>query len=449
MDSLRALASRLPEVPVRKLLIGLSGGADSVALLRLLAEVRDGRGLTLCAVHVNHGLRGAESDGDEAFCRELCRTWSVPLTVRRLSLPENASENRCREARYAAFREALAESGCEALVLAHHREDQAETLLMRLLRGSGLRGLCGMEPDTAAEGARILRPLLGFSREELREALREAEQPWREDSSNRSDRYLRNRVRHELLPLMEELAPGAPERIARTASLLRADEHALEGFVHAILLHSSNTDWLDLNLIRQYSEETQTAILRVWWDRAAPAELREHHLNALQTERLLALAKASPGTWLNLPGELRAYRGGHCLHLVFPTSEPPPPEVAFHGEEAFLGQFRLRAIPFTGEHVRSRTMQDVPVGWPEGLTLRCARPGDWILPFGSGHRRELRDFFQERGVDLPFRPRIPLLCRGSEVLLAAGLGAGDVPPWRDGEPFVRMVWDRGLMPWAY
>ena len=159
---------KLQNLPQR-LLVGLSGGADSVALLLLLMDA----GKQITAVHVNHGLRGDASDGDEAFVRALCEKHQVPLLTYRADPPDNPGENWAREARYGFFREAMAKTGAEALVLAHHRDDQAETLLLHLLRGAGLTGLTGMSPDTTADGLRIIRPLLGYSRAELRAYLKE------------------------------------------------------------------------------------------------------------------------------------------------------------------------------------------------------------------------------------------------------------------------------------
>ena len=222
MTHLDRIAMRMGEIPPH-VLVGFSGGCDSTALVLLLEKKQ----VHLTCVHVHHGMRGEEADADEAFVRDFCRMHDLPLLVYHAQPPEHPSEGWAREARYGFFREAMEQSGAQALVLAHHSDDQAETVLQHLLRGSGLRGLCAMKRETEVQGMRILRPLLGISHHELQSALEEAGQNWREDSSNRSGRYLRNRVRNELLPLMEALAPGASARIAQTASLLAEDEDAL------------------------------------------------------------------------------------------------------------------------------------------------------------------------------------------------------------------------------
>ena len=200
--SMRTDVLRGVTLPSGHLLVGLSGGADSVALLVLLQE----SGARLSAVHVNHGLRGGASDGDEAFVRQLCRERGVPLWVFRADPGDRSDENWARDARYGFFREAMALSGADALVLAHHREDQAETMLLHLLRGTGLQGLGAMAADTQRDGMRILRPLLGVSRAALREALTARGLAWREDATNADPRYLRNALRRDVMPLLEQLS---------------------------------------------------------------------------------------------------------------------------------------------------------------------------------------------------------------------------------------------------
>ena len=286
---------KLQNLPQR-LLVGLSGGADSVALLLLLMDA----GKQITAVHVNHGLRGDASDGDEAFVRVLCEKHQVPLLTYRADPPDNPGENWAREARYGFFREAMQTSGAEALVLAHHRDDQAETLLLHLLRGAGLTGLTGMSPDTTADGLRIIRPLLGYSRAELRAYLKERNQSWREDASNGDARYLRNALRKDVLPLLEQLAPGAAARMATTASLLAEDEAVLTALTQNFLAEHTGGA-LSLSALRTQPVGLQKRILRAWWQRiAAPTE--ERTLSAQQTEALLALVEAPASARCNLPG---------------------------------------------------------------------------------------------------------------------------------------------------
>ncbi len=179
--------------------VGVSGGADSVGLLALLRERTD---LRLVAVHLDHEMRGAESGGDAEFVRELCRGWRIECVVARRAeveagltdLPSNLSA-RLREVRRVLFERAAAERGLSGVLLGHHADDQAETIMQRLARGAGPAGLSGMKADVAVKEMRIVRPLLAVRREAVRAYLHEIGQEWREDSSNASDKYARNRLR--------------------------------------------------------------------------------------------------------------------------------------------------------------------------------------------------------------------------------------------------------------
>ncbi|HET9597557.1 MAG TPA: tRNA lysidine(34) synthetase TilS, partial [Anaeromyxobacteraceae bacterium] len=207
------------------MLVALSGGPDSTALLASLeALLRVGAFAALAACHVDHGLRPDAAD-DAAACAELCARLGIPLTAVRVVVGrEGGLQAAARRARYAALRDAARASGATRIATGHTRGDQAETVLLRLLRGSGARGLAGIPPRRGA----IVRPLLDLPRSRGLAYLRGRGLPWREDPSNAAPRFLRNRVRREVLPLLVSLAPRAEERLARAADLLRADDARLE-----------------------------------------------------------------------------------------------------------------------------------------------------------------------------------------------------------------------------
>lgn len=429
------LAERMPPLPAR-LLAGISGGADSVALLHLLRE----RGVQVIAVHVNHGLRGEASDGDEAFVRGLCGRWEVPLLTYRAEPPANPGEEWARQARYAFFRQAAEETGVRAIALAHHRDDQAETLLLHLLRGSGLTGLQGMAADTTVEGLRILRPLLGFSREELRALLTDIGQLWREDASNADPRYLRNALRSEVLPKLEALIPGAAARLANTAALLQGDEAVFSGLTDAFLVAHGGGMHLPLSALRAQPEAMRRRILRAWWQAQTGTIQKERCLSAAQTEALTALIDGPASARCNLPGGWTGQRGWTHLHLVSGEGTQPMAETPVSVSPL------VRLEPAKGRTGDGRKAQAFPRNFLEGLTLRTRRPGDWIRPFGSSGRQSLQDYLVNRRVDAPFRDQAPLLCRGSEVLLVGGAGAGDVPRLNRMDDSVLLCWTTAF-PW--
>lgn len=223
--------------PGLRLAVGLSGGADSVALLRALAERSGELGLVLHAAHLHHGLRGAEADGDLEFSRELAARLGLPFHEARVDAAAEAKADRAsgkaaesleeaaRRLRYAWFRELLASGEIDAVATAHTLDDQAETVLAKFLRGAWTEGLAGISPmlDGARPG-KIIRPLLAVTRVEIEAYLNALGQPWREDSSNRHLTFTRNRIRHELLPLLEGWNPRLRKHLAQMATLARDEE---------------------------------------------------------------------------------------------------------------------------------------------------------------------------------------------------------------------------------
>ena len=426
-------------------LIGLSGGADSVALLMtLLPDIRDGW-ITAEAVHVNHGLRGTESDDDEKFCRELCEREGVPLTVYRADLQGKTDEDSARKARYGFFREKYKAFKADGLILAHHADDQAETFLMRLTRGAGPEGLECMREDETVEDIRILRPMLRIRREEIRAALTEDGTGWREDSTNTDTAYLRNKVRQELIPALEAISESAVDKICRTAGMIAADNDVLDAAAEKLLRENAKGSILNAAAITAEPEAVRRRVLRKWWNAEGPV-LEEHALSAAQTEALTALLDVTKGK-INLPGGVYAVRTGKHLILRSSEKEEAPEPVVFSGKEIVFGDYRITVGPSEGNPGDGKRTQEVPDGFFEGCEIRTRRPGDRIRPFGSTGSRKLQDYLTDRRIGEPFRDQIPLICRGNEVLLVCGVGAGNIPRWNGEDHPVRITW-HGETPWT-
>ena len=316
MSTLAELTDRMDPRPGGRCLVAVSGGADSVALLGMMRILRDRGEADPLAVHVNHGLRGEASDGDERFVADLCRAWDLPLRISRLTL-ERTDENTAREGRYEAFFRIMEEERISTLVLAHQLNDQAETWMMRLLRGAGPEGLGGMSAREERNGKILLRPLLGIFGAELREALRAERISWREDESNGDRRYFRNRIRLDLMPALEEMAPGASSRIARTAAATALENRAMEQAAEKLLAESERPGGLAAAPLAAAPEALRRRALRRWWRQRGPA-LAERNLSYDQTERLSGLVNAPAGTIINLPGGWRARREKTFLRLLEP-----------------------------------------------------------------------------------------------------------------------------------
>lgn len=307
---------RFPYFGVSRLLVGLSGGADSVALLRLLvdyAHTHPGK-LTLKAVHCNFSLRGAESDCDEEFCRRLCSKLGVDLETKRFQTRQTADlrgisiEMACRDLRYDYFRQLMADEKWQRVAVAHHQDDNAETLLLNLLRGSGIKGLKGMVADNGT----VLRPLLSFSRAQLRQYLMETGQNFRTDSSNADTDYRRNFLRCEILPLLQTRWPAAVKSIARSAEILSREWQILE----EANLRYLNSDTIAIEEILG-SPEPETAIFYF---------IRKHNGSATVANEIYH-ALTTPYPKAN-SGQLWILGDGHRVSREREHLEILPPDVA-------------------------------------------------------------------------------------------------------------------------
>jgi tRNA(Ile)-lysidine synthase len=356
--------------PGDRVCAAVSGGADSVALLLLLhganALPRNALGVGLSAVHVHHGLRGAEADADLEFVRELCGRLGVPLHVHHADVAERVARSRergaaetieeaARELRYECFARLIAEGLADSVLTAHTLDDQAETVLMKLLRGAWTEGLSGIHPVVVvpggARGGKIVRPLLGVRRCELEDYLQGRSQPWRTDSSNADEAFRRNRVRHHLMPILRQYNPSIDQSLANLAELARDDEARWQAEVGRILpqvLLSGKpvrgggravstaagepcSVALEIERLRGFDPALRRRVVR------AAARSLGARLSFDETSRLLALAgfgtnptvSARPGASLQLRGGLRAERSVRELRLnrTEPTGQDEPRSV--------------------------------------------------------------------------------------------------------------------------
>lgn len=416
-----------------RLVCGVSGGADSVALLHALLRVRAEAGFTLYAAHVQHNLRGEASREDERFVRALCETNGIACLVEALWLDADMDapgiEALARKARYEAFARIMRETQAHALLLAHHQDDQAETVLMRLLRGSGTTGLCGMRERTPFGDGWLLRPFLALPRARILEALAAEGLPHREDESNALPVTLRNALRLNVMPELERLSPGASERIARTAARLQTDEDLLGEEAERLLARALYVRpplyALRIPRLAMAPPALRRRALRAAWAACGgPGE--ERALSWTATLALEALLNAPAGDCLNLPGGLKAVRAGRLLHLVpqtgLPKPEPEPPQAVLPGAAGYAFRFA---------HFRQDEAQGIPTSPDEAVlspavlalrpVLRLPGPDDEIRPLGAPGGKSLRRFFTDRKADPFLRWRVPVLAVERQILWAPGL----------------------------
>ncbi len=429
--------------PGSSLVLAVSGGADSLALADAAALVRAEARLTLTVVHVEHGLRGEESLGDAAAVAGFCRARELHYTCVQVQAGVYARQQRlsveaaARELRYAALRRAAAACGADFIVTAHHRDDQAETVLLRLLRGTSASGLGGM--DVRAQG--ILRPFLNLGREELERYCRLRGISWRHDSSNDDCRHTRNRVRCELLPYLERsFNPGVRRALVQAAELLREDEACLAELVEAQwqrrVSAAGDALGVDVSGWAQQAAAVRKRLLRRCYFTYGGAELGYAQTEALDR---LCLAGRS-GKVLPLPGgiiaayayqKLRLYRtaaqarrqtGGFCVTCRWAEAG----KVSFPGGCAAVRLLRAAQPPLAPDAVvyPQRLLQG------ELLAIRSRRPGDRFAPYGGTGSKKLKEYFIDRKVPQAERAALPLVCNGGRVLGIAGLANA---AWEPGE----------------
>ena len=424
------------------LLCAISGGCDSVALLHALCCLRQEKPFQLYAVHVQHHLRGEASQTDERFVRQLCHRLRVPLAVEDAQLSGDmhtpGMETLARERRLRIFEGQMAALGAHALLTAHHRDDQTETVLMHLLRGSGLHGLCGMQVQTPFGSGWLLRPFLTLTRQQLQSALAAGGLSWREDESNRQPVTPRNLLRLETLPRLETLFPGAGAHIAQLAETLSADDMFLQQEAGRLYLSIRQTRaplfMLAVAPLARAPEALRRRVLRRWYLdglRLAGLEPGERALSHADTLALSALVGQPAPARLNLPCSLMAARQTDWLHLVRQNGQPLcAAQPACHTVCAAQARYELdfltlAASPPGALPGDAHSVILTPEWLARKPVLRPPQAADRIRPFGSPGHKPLRRYLTDAKIDPFLRPALVVLAVQNEVLWIPGLCTGE------------------------
>jgi tRNA(Ile)-lysidine synthase len=424
--------------PDDTIIVAISGGADSTALLDLLVRL-PGYNLRLVAAHLNHCLRGCDSDADEEFCSKLAARYTVAFESRRIDVRGVAEsgalnlEDAGRRVRIAFLDELRKKHGALAVAVAHHADDQAETLLMRLLRGSGMTGLSGM----AYRNSRgYIRPLLEISRSEIEQYLRGHCLDWREDASNSDKTYLRNRIRHDLLPILETYNPAIRSSLAKTASIIRDDETLLDELTEGEFSGSCRVEVgkivCNAGQLRTLEIALRRRILRHAFKQLTGT------LEGVSQSHIVSICDMidsdRPNSRLYLPQRVTAVREYDRL-LFSQTDESvherfPELLISKPGYYPFLTGCSLTieiSKPPSGFNTLSANtaffdLDKVPFPW----LLRTFRPGDRIIPIGMSGRKKVKDFFIDEKIPLSERKRVPLLFCGDQLIWLVGLRSSDL-----------------------
>ena len=416
-----------------RVLCAVSGGADSMCLLALLRSL--GRFET-AAAHVEHGIRGEESRRDCAFVEEYCRARGIACYTAHVDAPAFARarglglEEAARELRYDFLERTAEEEGYDFIATAHTADDNAETMLLNLARGAGLKGLGGIPPRRG----RIIRPLLAVTREEIELYLRASGTPHVEDGTNESDAFSRNRIRHAVVPALRELNPGFALAAARAASLLRRDEDCLEAQAAAFVEEHFDGESLPAGELAALHEAVSSRVVRSLLPRAAG----EGHVEAV-----LALCRSAGLARADVPGlRVRCERG----RLYFSGEEP----ASFAGTAVPIGgsvtlpeaglEIRCR-VAEPGEEIHSpfKTYSFKYESICGNLSVSPPRPGDRYRPAGRGCTKTLKSLFAEKKATQREKLLTPVVRDGEGIVLVPPFGAAERCMPGDGDRLLVMT----------
>lgn len=428
--------------------VALSGGADSVCLLHILISLKEEYDLKLAAAHFNHGIRGAEADRDMAFVQSLCKRWDVPLYGETANVPEVAAtlgesvETCGRRMRYRFFDDVLRNRRGGKLATAHHRDDSMETMLWNLTRGSGLAGLGGIPVRRDS----IIRPLLCLSRREIEDYCRENALEYVTDSTNLSDDYTRNRLRHQVIPVLRELNPALDDGMERTASLMReADEYF--DHISKSELNKAKTEngYTCEKLLRLEPIVLRYAVKTVLENAEAPLDYAHITLitEAMRTGGAVELGRGFTASCAQ--GVLRVYAQKDTRPEDGDFSLPFTEYIKTHGTRIAVRDGRLdltvSGIPYTSEEGAKINNLFLKHCIPcdiitENTVFRYRRAGDTFTDARRGVTKSLKKLMNELKIPREIRDTIPVIAEGSTILWLQGYGTSAqarVDLTRDGE----------------
>lgn len=439
-------------------MVAVSGGPDSMALLHGLWRLKVRGGWQVTAVHVDHQLRG-EAALDAQYVRERCREWKIPLEIHRVDVPRFLEERGgnlqavAREFRYTAFRDAARKFGAQKVALAHHANDQVETVLMRFVRGTGVGGLAGMPLRRPLDEREVIRPLLAVSRQEIETYCFEQGLNPREDESNRSFRYTRNRVRHKLIPEMESYNPQFSRAVLNLVQVVSDEEKVWSRLVEEaaqriVKRQAAEEAELDVIQLRSYEIALQRRVIKLILSCLVQDDTIEVPLETVEQIRNLALQDVPSGE-LDLPGEIAASREYDLLHLfhkrIKKKKDPLPslpviiPGKTHLPDGRFLIAKRLSSLSEVNPSVTTAVFDADMLTEP--LKIRARQAGDRMQPFGLNGSKKVKAIFIDHKVPRRMRDQIPLIVHGSQIIWIPGICRSDFAPvTANTKRFLCLVW---------
>ncbi|MDX9714428.1 MAG: tRNA lysidine(34) synthetase TilS [Dissulfurispiraceae bacterium] len=414
------------------LLIGLSGGPDSTCLTHIMSRLKNELQIRISAIYIDHGLRPGETTHEIEFCDNLCKNLNIPFKSAVIDVKTFCKEKglniheAAREMRYTQLQNHAAHINAQKIALGHNADDQAETVLMRILRGTGPAGMSGIPPVRS----NIIRPLIGTSRSDIMAELNSRDLDFVVDSSNLKDVYTRNRLRSAVMPALMKINPNLLETISRTIDIFRDEEKYFSIQVTKSLMTLIRTKTAaKIELLLMPMESMHTALLRRLIRRAVDETKSLRGIDYLHIEDIIKLIKKGrSGDRIFLPGGLRIIKGYSTLLL---TSELPsviseyqmtsPSEFLIKEASLMLNAKLITKDDYDTLDMNNKNMACIDaekIEWP--LTIRHRKPGDIFYPLGFGSRKKIQDFFVDAKIPRDERDKIPLIINNSEIVWIAG-----------------------------
>ena len=422
------------------ILVGFSGGADSRALLDLLMKYAKESCATIYAAHVNHGIRGDEADRDEEFCRKVATEYGIQFFSCKLDIPSLAKrsgksiELAARDERYAFFAKIMRENSIPLLATAHNANDNLETMLFNLARGSGLAGLCGIPQTRSCEGGLLIRPILLMTKDEVLSYCEENALEFVTDSTNTDTDYTRNKIRAEIVPVLREIV-SSPEKKAADASALLREDNALLSSMADDLIDDTESGVLPLDTINSAPRPIASRAVIKLFSRVCDASLEAVHVNDV-----LELCRSKKqGARISLPAGLCARINGSRLEFVHTASLDAPEAEEFivsaSDGETFISQINAEIV--IGKSQRDINIYKKSIKFyidcakiNRMFTLRQRRAGDKI--FMGGMHKSVKKLMCDKKIPSELRSRIPMICDGDRIVAIPFIGVcDDAKPKKD------------------
>ena len=414
-----------------KILIGVSGGSDSIALLDILYHLRPKYKFTILVAHINYNLRGEESDGDEEFVKKYCFERNIALVIKNVKLNVNSDfENQAREIRFSFFKTLAKSYGMDKIAVGHNKKDQAETMIFRFFRGSGYTGLKGILPIDGM----IIHPLLKCSREEISAYLKQENLSWREDRTNSENNYTRNKIRNQLIPwISENINPNFIEKLSISAAIFAETDEILVDVSNSkykkILLKSDdNFRKLSLSKLKLLKPTLRFYIYRKAFKELSGSEKDFYYQHFEEIESIIESEGAKK---VMLPKGIIVLKEYDVLKICLKDSlkiidiknskKISSVRHYFAFEDYRISMKSLKKLPkkrYLFEDKNTIYLDLDKTSFP--LTIRHRQPGDRFIPLGMKHSKKLKDFFIDEKVSKFERDKVLLFCDNEKILWVAG-----------------------------